>query len=111
MVTKQGWIGVDLDGTLAEYHGWDEGRIGKPIWPMIHRVRDWLDRGLEVRIVTSRVGNCFPDQIDYNIQQIDDFCLNFFGKKLPITNMKDQFMIELWDDRAVRVEINTGRIL
>lgn len=27
----QGWIGVDLDGTLAEYHGWKGAEhIGQP---------------------------------------------------------------------------------
>ena len=51
-----GWIGVDLDGTLAEYHGWhDDGRIGKPILPMVARVKKWLAEGKEVRIVTERV--------------------------------------------------------
>lgn len=44
-----GWIGVDLDGTLAEYHGWDDGRIGAPIPKMVQRVKQWLAEGKEVR--------------------------------------------------------------
>ena len=52
----RGWIGVDLDGTLAEYHGWN-GSIGKPIAPMVDRVKRWLAEGVEVRIMTARVSN------------------------------------------------------
>jgi len=34
------WIGVDLDGTLAEYNNWiDIEHIGKPIALMIERVK------------------------------------------------------------------------
>ena len=34
------WIGVDLDGTLAEYHDWiGIHHIGRPITPMIERVQ------------------------------------------------------------------------
>jgi hypothetical protein len=29
--------------------------------------------------------------------------------RLPVTNVKDFSLIELWDDRCVRVEPNTGR--
>ena len=32
-----------------------------------------------------------------------------FGVVLPVTNVKDWHMLELWDDRAVQVEPNTGR--
>lgn len=56
-----GWIGFDLDATLAE---WGEGtsnpgdvlRIGKPILPMVNRLLKHLDDGHEVRIFTARVG-------------------------------------------------------
>ena len=35
-----GWIGVDLDGTLAEYHGWKGSEhIGPPIPLMVERVK------------------------------------------------------------------------
>lgn len=33
------WIGVDLDGTLAEYHGWQgPDNIGSPVQPMVERM-------------------------------------------------------------------------
>ena len=50
-----GWIGVDLDGTLAHYGGWVEPeRIGQPIAPMVARIKEWLGQGIEVRIFTAR---------------------------------------------------------
>lgn len=43
------WIGVDLDGTLAEYHGWvSELHIGPPIPAMLARVKRWLAEGKEI---------------------------------------------------------------
>ena len=35
-----------LDGTLAEYHGWGDGGIGKPIPAMVNRVKAWLEAGI-----------------------------------------------------------------
>jgi hypothetical protein len=109
-----GWIGVDLDGTLAEYHGWDNGKIGAPIPAMVVRVKAWLSAGREVRIVTARVaagaGRTYP-QIAYEHNRIMDWCQEHIGRGMPITASKDFMMLELWDDRVVHVEKNTGRIL
>ncbi len=56
-----GWIGVDLDGTLAHYDGWaGPESIGEPIPLMMARVREWLALGREVRIFTARC--CVPEQ-------------------------------------------------
>lgn len=109
-----GWIGVDLDGTLAEYHGWKSiEHVGKPIAPMVNRVKSWLTQGKEVRIFTARV---FDHLSDETLQEqirapIRAWCVKHFGVELPITCNKDFGMIELWDDRCVQVEMNTGRIL
>lgn len=108
-----GWIGVDLDHTLATY---EEGMatkhlIGSPIMPMVRRVRRWLAEGREVRIMTARV-NKIPGWDDQGARRsIEAWCEIVFGKKLQVTNEKDFAMIELWDDRAVRVEADTGRKL
>lgn len=40
---------------------------------------------------------------------IQAWTLEHFGVKLPVTNAKDFGMVELWDDRAIQVEFNTGR--
>ena len=116
-----GWIGVDLDGTLAVYNDFvSETHIGRPIKPMCDRVRRWLAEGKEVRIFTARVdggeaaiaaGNMhglkFMDKAKI-ISAIDKFCMDEFGQKLPVTNVKDYAMLELWDDLAVQVIPNTG---
>jgi len=54
---SNGWIGVDLDGTLAVHMGVWDGSIGPPIYPMVDRVRRWIKEGREVRIITARVEN------------------------------------------------------
>jgi len=105
------WIGVDFDGTLVEYHSYNGiGTIGKSIMPMVRRVKRWLDRGIEVRIVTARV-NHIPSVVKREVAGIEKWCLETFGIILPITCSKDFEMIELWDDRAVPISTNTGRIL
>jgi hypothetical protein len=104
----KGWIGVDFDGTLAKTMDWkshNDGNVGEPIWPMVERVKQWLREDREVRIFTARAGLNADEK---HIEQIDAFCIEHFGIPLPITCSKDFNMIELWDDRAVQVEVNTG---
>ena len=116
-----GWIGVDLDGTLAEYNGWvSEQHIGKPVPLMVERVKRWLVEGKEVRIFTARVdgGQAGILMGDENSKRFEDvkaikaviekWCMEHIGVILPITNIKDYGMIQLWDDRCVQVVANTG---
>lgn len=104
-MSEQGWIGVDLDGTLAQYDGWQgPTHIGPPVPAMLERVKQWLEAGLDVRIFTARV--CRKDfAVEYAIRQ---WCLEHLGQELPVTNQKDYGLVELWDDRAVGVIPNTG---
>lgn len=128
-----GWIGVDLDGTLAEYAGWQgPEHIGRPIPAMVERVRKWLADGKEVRIFTARAWaprRPHPDVLELETQDlprqladerrrkeaeaamkaIHSWCLQHIGVVLPVTCEKDCGMVELWDDRAVQVVPNTGR--
>lgn len=107
------WTGVDLDGTLAEYHGWNGGAIGKPVPRMMRRVRRWLKQGREVRIVTARANalqwGCAGarEQMD----AVQDWCEAHGLPRLTVTCEKDYEMEELWDDRCVCVERNTGRVV
>lgn len=106
-----GWIGVDLDGTLAEYDHWrGADHIGAPIPAMVDRVRQWLEAGVDVRIFTARVCERPGLPLDHIIaaNHIKRWCLEHLGRELPVTNVKDYAMVELWDDRAVQVEPNTG---
>ena len=101
-----GWIGVDLDGTLAEYHGWKGlEEIGKPIPKMVERVKYWRSKGIVVKIFTARVGS--PD---YSPTGIEAWCRRHIGEVLPITDRKDFEMVQLWDDRCIQVRTNTGEI-
>ncbi len=100
---SNGWIGVDLDGTLAQYDGWQgPDHIGEPIPAMAERVKEWLGQGIEVRIVTARA------TVVEQIQPVNAWCLKHFGRYFPVTFSKDFAMMELWDDRCVQVMPNTG---
>lgn len=102
---KNGWIGVDLDGTLALYDNWiSPDHIGEPIPAMVDRVKAWLGQGIEVRIFTARAYQA----TDAEISHIQDWAEAHIGHRLPVTCVKDSSMRELWDDRAVRVKANTG---
>lgn len=114
---ESGWIGVDLDGTLAHYDGWKGvDHIGAPIAPMVERVRLWLKQGKAVKIFTARMhGHGVPifleggsTKIADVVTPIEQWCEKYLGQKLPVTNVKDFGMTELWDDRAVQVVSNTG---
>ena len=116
-----GWIGVDLDGTLARYEGWVAWDfIGDPVPAMAKRVKAWIEEGKDVRIFTARVdggsvalnmgnpeGENFKD-IERVISLIQDWTEKHIGCRLPVTCRKDYGMIELWDDRCVRVKTNSG---
>lgn len=58
---SRGWVGVDLDGTLATYESWPaDGSVGAPVEMMLDRVRSWLADGIDVRIFTARVSDGDP---------------------------------------------------
>ena len=112
-MSDSGWIGVDLDGTLAEYGGWQGVRaIGKPIVPMLDRVKVWLAQGITVKIFTARMhGHGAPligGGTEDALTPIQEWCLEYIGVQLEVTNKKDFGMVELWDDRCVQVIPNTG---
>ncbi len=99
------WIGVDLDGTLAEWTGWKGlDNIGKPIPLMLARVKFWLERGITVKIFTARAS----DEAN-GIPPIKKWLADNGLPELEITNKKDFDMVELWDDRVIQVVQNTGK--
>jgi hypothetical protein len=99
----RGWIGVDLDGTLAEYHGWrGADHIGDPVPAMMARVRKWIAAGVTVKIFTARA--TLPEQIP----PVQAWLARHGLPPLEVTNVKDFGMVELWDDRCIQVRPNTG---
>lgn len=100
-----GYIGVDLDSTLAYYDHWrGKEHIGEPIELMLDRVKKWIKDGKEVKIFTARASD--PDAIIY----IEAWLEKHGIPGLEITNTKDSKMIQFWDDRAVSVIPNTGEL-
>lgn len=98
------WIGVDLDGTLAKHDLWiSKTHIGKPVEPMMKRVKSWIEQGIRVKIVTARASS--PD----GIPPVKSWLKKQGLPDLEVTNQKDFGMIELWDDRAIQVIPNTGK--
>ncbi len=102
-VKQQPWIGVDLDGTLAEATRWlSMSQIGPPVPLMMRRVKAWLDKGAKIKIVTARAGN------EEGLAATKLWLKTHGLPDLEITDRKDFDMIELWDDRAIQVVHNTG---
>lgn len=107
---QKGWIGFDLDGTLAKYDKWLAiTHIGEPIEPMVKKVRELIGEGWEIRIFTARVSNISENEKIAFQSALDKWTAKHIGKVLKATNIKDHEMAELWDDRAISVDKNTGK--
>lgn len=111
-----GWFAFDVDGTIAEYHGWvPDGSIGKPITAMIRRIKNYIKKGRDVRLCTARINPSgrqeFPEQFEAQKGIIDSWCLEHIGQTLPICYEKDLHMVFLFDDRAMQVIPNTGILI
>jgi hypothetical protein len=99
------WKGVDLDGTLSEVDyskPYDYRHIGKPIPRMVERIRQWRSEGKLVKILTARA------EEERAVPHIHAWLIENLGFDLEVTNSKDYYMTEFWDDRAVQVIPNTG---
>ena len=55
-VSGEGWIGFDLDGTLAKYDGWHGlDHIGEPIEAIVRLAKKFHAEGKRIKILTARV--------------------------------------------------------
>lgn len=136
--TGKGWIGFDLDGTLAKYDGWNGiDHIGEPIGPMVSLIKMLHAEGKTVKILTARVApkekpevkpNPYlenhwviesPDDMPWAVHAevwtprefIQDWCYRFLGFVPEIVYQKDHLMLDLYDDRCHQVIPNTGVIV
>jgi hypothetical protein len=107
-MSNNGWVGVDLDGTIAKYTTWQgTSHIGEPIEKMVNLVKEWISHGVTVKIFTARVCDNNPE----TVRVIKEWCIKHIGYDLEVTNIKDYGMIALYDDRAFHVIPNTGVIV
>ncbi len=103
---KKGWIGVDLDGTLARDDPANPiTRIGDPVPLMLQRVKKMIEQGVQVKIFTARASDT------EQLALVRQWLLENGLPELEITNVKDFGMLQLYDDRCVQVERNTGRLI
>lgn len=99
------YIGVDFDGTLAKYTTYKgPTKLGEPIKKMVARVRRWVSHGKKVKIFTSRADD------EKSVNAIKKWLKDNELPDLEVTNLKDEKMTELWDDRAIAVKKNTGEV-
>lgn len=108
--TMHGWVGFDLDGSIAHDEpgaSWSGNSIGEPIPEMIALIKAYLAKGAEVRILTARASTYSTD----SIRAVKLWTEKHIGQQLEVTASKDYDMWCLYDDRAITVERNTGRIL
>jgi hypothetical protein len=107
------WIGFDLDGTLAKYDGWKGiEHIGEPVESqvLIAKLLHWL--GKKIKILTARVAPRDDDDDSAKAKKyVEWWCSKHLGFVPEVTYVKDASMVALFDDRAVSVEQNTGKIL
>ena len=108
----ESWIGVDLDGTLAEYSDWSN-EIGIPIPKMISRVKRWISEDKNVRVLTARGSIKGKGEAAKYVQlcKIYDWIKEHVGEPIEVTDRKDPAMIRLYDDRVVQVVANEGELV
>src|SRR4051812_18499178 len=99
---SEGWVGFDLDGTIARYEGWKgPNHIGEPIRPAIERLKRILKAGVTVKVVTARVSkDSTPEEIRSFKAIFNIWCDTAIGQRLELTAEKDYSMLVLFDDRA-----------
>jgi hypothetical protein len=109
LTSRQRWTAIDLDGTLAEDAGIPGNSpfspIGRPIRPIVNLVQELIAQGRRLKIFTARAHEpgCIP--------LIQDWLEQHGMPRLEVTNVKDPWMDEMYDDRARQVVKNTGHIV
>lgn len=109
-VHGDGCVAFDLDGTLAEYHGWNGiAHIGAPIPAMVERWKAYREKGVKCIIFTARASES-PDQ-EMAMKIIDAWAMQHLGEIPPVTNEKTPDIVRIYDDRARQVIENTGEVV
>ena len=101
------WIGIDLDGTLAIDSGWKGvehiGELANS--ELAQGIQELVDNGIRVKIFTARAD--YPQ----STKIIQDYLASYDLPKLEVTNVKDRWCYQIWDDKARQVKYNKGTFL
>ncbi len=104
----EAWLAIDFDGTLSEdigeYDSHGFAKPGPPVPLMLERVQRWIKEGRTVKILSARAHD--PE----NVKIVHDWLSAHGLPKLEVVANKDSKMIALYDDRAITVERNTGKL-
>ncbi len=103
----------DFDATLAADDGYPIGNglplkhfdphaevTGEPIAKSVALLHALRAAGYEVRILTART----------EFEPVKAWCRKHLGFEIPVSNIKAPGMLMFFDDRAVRVDRNTGHV-
>ena len=104
---EKAWIGCDLDGTLAKYDGWKGwDHIGDPIPNMVVRIKNYMARGLTVKIWTARASKVSLARNNLEFSQmekvIQDWTEKHLGKRLEVVTRESH--------KGVRVSITKTKL-
>jgi hypothetical protein len=105
---------TDFHKTLAEYdhenqHTEDFDNMA-PVEKMVNRVKTWLANGEKVTVFSAAANP--ENDWDGRIQRgIGDWTETHIGERLPVTAIKSADFTDMWDDKGVAVEPNTGKRL
>lgn len=97
------WIGVELEGTLAEYNDRFPNQIGEPVNAMLLRVKGWLNEGKTVKVLSHRAK---AGSSNYEVNR----WLREQGLGMLEVVPLEKDMQSFWGARAVRVELNDGKL-
>jgi hypothetical protein len=108
LVSRHHWVGFDLDGTLSRTdnpgHFEPPYPLGEPVPEMLQTVKSLLAAGVTVKVFTARA--CEPEMIPIVQAWTEKHGLG----RLEVTNRKDYDLVRFYDDRAIQIVPNEGKV-
>lgn len=103
------WVGIDFDGTWSSTdnpgHFEPPYPLGRAVPQMTYKVRIMMKAGIRVRLFTARAGS--PEAVE----RLRDWMRREIGEVLEVTDKKDYNLLRFYDDRALQVIPNLGRVV